>query len=118
MTRVDSDNILTMKLESVAFVYVADNLPLSAANEVHLPSGSKEYLGMLEYKKEDEAKIIQNLILGSQTYISGSCFLFENLKINQFQSPGRGLFFISLFLHGFSPSLKLPSFSANQVVLG
>ncbi|KAK7832671.1 hypothetical protein U0070_026867 [Myodes glareolus] len=33
------------------------------ANEVHLPSGPKEYLGMLEYKKEDEAKIIQNLIL-------------------------------------------------------
>lgn len=62
----------------MAFVYVADGLPLSAANEAHLPSGPKEYLGMLEYKKEDEAKIIQNLILGSQTHISGLCFLFEN----------------------------------------
>ncbi|XP_041535667.1 unconventional myosin-Vc isoform X3 [Microtus oregoni] len=36
---------------------------IEKANEVHLPSGPKEYLGMLEYKKEDEAKIIQNLIL-------------------------------------------------------
>ena len=33
------------------------------ANHVHLPSGSREYLGMLEYKKEDEGKLIQNLIL-------------------------------------------------------
>lgn len=73
---------------------------------------------MLEYKKEDEAKIIQNLILGSQTHISGSCFLFENLNISQSQSPGRGLFFFSLFLHAFPPSLKLPSFSADQVALG
>ncbi|CAH6875749.1 Myo5c [Phodopus roborovskii] len=36
---------------------------IEKANDVHLPSGPKEYLGMLEYKKEDEAKIIQNLIL-------------------------------------------------------
>ncbi|MBZ3872843.1 Unconventional myosin-Vc [Sciurus carolinensis] len=41
----------------------ADRLPLSAANDVHLSSGPKEYLGMLEYKQEDEAKLIQNLIL-------------------------------------------------------
>ncbi|KAM8781038.1 unconventional myosin-Vc isoform 2-T2 [Rhynchonycteris naso] len=33
------------------------------ASDVHLSSGSKEYLGMLEYKREDEAKLIQNLIL-------------------------------------------------------
>lgn len=59
-----------MKPGSVGFVHVADRLPLSAANNVHLPSGSKEYLGMLEYKKEDEAKLIQNLILGSQTQIA------------------------------------------------
>ncbi|ERE76287.1 myosin-Vc-like protein [Cricetulus griseus] len=56
---------LTMKQGSVASAHVADGLPLSAANDVRLPSGPKEYLGMLEYKKEDEAKIIQNLILGS-----------------------------------------------------
>ncbi|XP_052586163.1 LOW QUALITY PROTEIN: unconventional myosin-Vc [Peromyscus californicus insignis] len=36
---------------------------IEKAHDVHLPSGPKEYLGMLEYKKEDEAKIIQNLIL-------------------------------------------------------
>ncbi|EGV99859.1 Myosin-Vc [Cricetulus griseus] len=36
---------------------------IEKANDVRLPSGPKEYLGMLEYKKEDEAKIIQNLIL-------------------------------------------------------
>ncbi|VTJ70774.1 Hypothetical predicted protein [Marmota monax] len=41
----------------------ADYSPLSAASDVHLPSGPKEYLGMLEYKREDEAKLIQNLIL-------------------------------------------------------
>lgn len=55
-----------MKQGSVASAHVADGLPLSAANDVRLPSGPKEYLGMLEYKKEDEAKIIQNLILGNQ----------------------------------------------------
>lgn len=32
--------------------------------EAHAPALSKEYIGMMEYKKEDEEKIIQNLILG------------------------------------------------------
>ncbi|XP_006831700.1 PREDICTED: unconventional myosin-Vc [Chrysochloris asiatica] len=36
---------------------------IEKANDVHLSSGPKEYLGMLEYKREDEAKLIQNLIL-------------------------------------------------------
>lgn len=36
---------------------------IEKANDVHLSSGRKEYLGMLEYKREDEAKLIQNLIL-------------------------------------------------------
>ncbi|KFP33739.1 Unconventional myosin-Vc, partial [Colius striatus] len=31
--------------------------------EVHVPTLSKEYIGMMEYKKEDEERIIQNLIL-------------------------------------------------------
>ncbi|NXC70541.1 MYO5C protein, partial [Anhinga anhinga] len=31
--------------------------------EAHVPTLSKEYIGMMEYKKEDEEKIIQNLIL-------------------------------------------------------
>lgn len=34
---------------------------------MHVPSEEKEYMGMLEYKREDEAKIVQNLILGSET---------------------------------------------------
>ncbi|XP_010350689.1 unconventional myosin-Vc isoform X3 [Saimiri boliviensis] len=33
------------------------------ASDVHSSSGPKEYLGMLQYKREDEAKLIQNLIL-------------------------------------------------------
>ncbi|XP_032153321.1 unconventional myosin-Vc isoform X4 [Sapajus apella] len=33
------------------------------ANDVHSSSEPKEYLGMLQYKREDEAKLIQNLIL-------------------------------------------------------
>uniref|UniRef100_A0A8B9E8F9 Myosin VC n=1 Tax=Anser cygnoides TaxID=8845 RepID=A0A8B9E8F9_ANSCY len=32
-------------------------------NEVHVPTLSKEYIGMMEYKKEDEERIVQNLIL-------------------------------------------------------
>lgn len=32
--------------------------------EAHMPTLSKEYIGMMEYKKEDEERIIQNLILG------------------------------------------------------
>lgn len=56
-----------IKPVGVVFVYLTDCLPLSTANDVHLSSGPKEYLGMLEYKREDEAKLIQNLILGSET---------------------------------------------------
>ncbi|XP_077737256.1 unconventional myosin-Vc isoform X1 [Canis aureus] len=36
---------------------------IEKGNDVHLTSGPKEYLGMLEYKTEDEEKLIQNLIL-------------------------------------------------------
>ncbi|XP_010073119.1 PREDICTED: unconventional myosin-Vc, partial [Pterocles gutturalis] len=32
-------------------------------SEAHVPTLSKEYIGMMEYKKEDEERIIQNLIL-------------------------------------------------------
>jgi hypothetical protein len=52
------------------FVCLADHLPLFAASDVRLSSGPKEYLGMLEYRREDEAKLIQNLILGSKTWSS------------------------------------------------
>ncbi|NWV24164.1 MYO5C protein, partial [Origma solitaria] len=31
--------------------------------EAHVPTAPKEYIGMMEYKKEDEERIIQNLIL-------------------------------------------------------
>ncbi|NWQ97149.1 MYO5C protein, partial [Burhinus bistriatus] len=31
--------------------------------EAHVPALSKEYIGMMEYKKEDEERVIQNLIL-------------------------------------------------------
>lgn len=33
--------------------------------EAHVPTVPKEYIGMMEYKKEDEERIIQNLILGT-----------------------------------------------------
>ncbi|XP_073922062.1 unconventional myosin-Vc isoform X2 [Castor canadensis] len=36
---------------------------IEKASDVRLSSGPKEYLGMLEYRREDEAKLIQNLIL-------------------------------------------------------
>ncbi|KAH0619948.1 hypothetical protein JD844_014402 [Phrynosoma platyrhinos] len=36
---------------------------IETANEVLMPSTPKEYIGMLQYRSEDEAKIIQNLIL-------------------------------------------------------
>ncbi|NXK45553.1 MYO5C protein, partial [Chauna torquata] len=32
-------------------------------SEVHVPTLSKEYVGMMEYKKEDEERIVQNLII-------------------------------------------------------
>ncbi|NWH58378.1 MYO5C protein, partial [Geococcyx californianus] len=31
--------------------------------EAHVPASTKEYVGMMEYKKEDEERVIQNLIL-------------------------------------------------------
>ena len=49
----------------VVFLYLTDCVPLSTAGDVQLSSGPKEYLGMLEYKREDEARLVQNLILGS-----------------------------------------------------
>lgn len=55
------------------FVSFTDCLLLSTANDVSLSSGPKEYLGMLEYKREDEAKLIQNLILGKAW--SSACLL-------------------------------------------
>nr|XP_048723478.1 LOW QUALITY PROTEIN: unconventional myosin-Vc [Caretta caretta] len=36
---------------------------IEKANETHVPAVSKEYIGMMEYVKEDEARIIKNLIL-------------------------------------------------------
>ncbi|KAG8505333.1 Unconventional myosin-Vc [Galemys pyrenaicus] len=36
---------------------------IEKGSDVHLPTGPKEYLGILKYKQEDEAKLIQNLIL-------------------------------------------------------
>lgn len=36
---------------------------IEKASNMHVPSEEKEYMGMLEYKREDEAKIVQNLIL-------------------------------------------------------
>ncbi|KFV84686.1 Unconventional myosin-Vc [Struthio camelus australis] len=36
---------------------------IEKAKEVQVPTLSKEYVGMMEYKKEDEERIVQNLIL-------------------------------------------------------
>uniref|UniRef100_A0A8C0WYK7 Myosin VC n=1 Tax=Castor canadensis TaxID=51338 RepID=A0A8C0WYK7_CASCN len=52
----DQVKTLTKTIEKGQHVY----LPSS---DVRLSSGPKEYLGMLEYRREDEAKLIQNLIL-------------------------------------------------------
>ncbi|NXF18591.1 MYO5C protein, partial [Rhodinocichla rosea] len=57
-TRLAVENmtiILTLNLE----VTVLLCLPA----EAHVPAVPKEYIGMMEYKKEDEERIIQNLIL-------------------------------------------------------
>uniref|UniRef100_A0A8D0PBS7 Myosin VC n=1 Tax=Sus scrofa TaxID=9823 RepID=A0A8D0PBS7_PIG len=58
VTRLTSENMVYL-----CKLCLANCLPLSTANDVRLSSGPKEYLGMLEYKREDEAKLIQNLIL-------------------------------------------------------
>ncbi|XP_058851135.1 unconventional myosin-Vc-like isoform X1 [Acipenser ruthenus] len=36
---------------------------LEKVNQVHAPVAPKEYLGMLEYKKDDESRLIKNIIL-------------------------------------------------------
>uniref|UniRef100_A0A2K6SIL0 Myosin VC n=1 Tax=Saimiri boliviensis boliviensis TaxID=39432 RepID=A0A2K6SIL0_SAIBB len=41
----------------------SDLMIKTVSSDVHSSSGPKEYLGMLQYKREDEAKLIQNLIL-------------------------------------------------------
>lgn len=45
-------------------VYLQVTVLLCLTAEAHVPTLSKEYIGMMEYKKEDEERIIQNLILG------------------------------------------------------
>lgn len=110
---------LIRKPVSVVFVCLADCLPLSAANDVQLSSGPKEYLGMLEYKREDEAKLIQNLILGSKTWNSAFLFSLWKLKHQSIpkcwagQVPSLPIsFFIALPLAcGFSPSALLTRYS-------
>uniref|UniRef100_A0A8C0WRI5 Unconventional myosin-Vc n=1 Tax=Castor canadensis TaxID=51338 RepID=A0A8C0WRI5_CASCN len=64
VTRLTSENMWSLyETWDRSFVCLADHLPLFAASDVRLSSGPKEYLGMLEYRREDEAKLIQNLIL-------------------------------------------------------
>lgn len=55
---------------------------------------------MLEYKKEDEAKLIQNLILGSETWNSEFLLYFANLSISHCHSPEcwQSLLFFHCFL--------------------
>lgn len=51
-----------MTISSTINLQVTVLLCLTA--EAHAPTVPKEYIGMMEYKKEDEERIIQNLILG------------------------------------------------------
>ena len=72
------ESSLIIKPVGVVSVNLPDCLPLPIGNDVHLSSRPKEYLGMLEYKTEDEDKLIQNLILGSETWKS-ECLLCQSL---------------------------------------
>lgn len=45
-------------------IYLQITVLLCLIAEAHVPTSAKEYIGMMEYKKEDEDRIIQNLILG------------------------------------------------------
>lgn len=51
-----------MNVSSVTYLQVTVLLCLTA--EARVPALDKEYIGMMEYKREDEERIIQNLILG------------------------------------------------------
>uniref|UniRef100_A0A803VKA6 Myosin VC n=1 Tax=Ficedula albicollis TaxID=59894 RepID=A0A803VKA6_FICAL len=44
-------------------IYLKVTVFLCLTAEAHAPTVPKEYIGMMEYKKEDEERIIQNLIL-------------------------------------------------------
>lgn len=96
---------LYIKPVEVVSVNLTDCLPLPIGNDGHLSSGPREYLGMLEYKTEDEDKLIQNLILGSETWNS-ECPLLHSLLpswVGAAASPSPGFF----NLH-----------TGNQVVVG
>lgn len=45
-------------------LYLRVTVLLCLTAESHVPALSREYIGMMEYKKEDEERIVQNLILG------------------------------------------------------
>lgn len=51
-----------MNVSSVSYLQVTVLLCWTA--EARVPALDKEYIGMMEYKREDEDRIIQNLILG------------------------------------------------------
>uniref|UniRef100_A0A8C3PT13 Myosin VC n=1 Tax=Calidris pygmaea TaxID=425635 RepID=A0A8C3PT13_9CHAR len=70
VSRLTSENLVRSKCGKGKYVFVTYlaiyllvTVCLCLTAEAHAPALSKEYVGMMEYKKEDEDRIIQNLIL-------------------------------------------------------
>uniref|UniRef100_A0A7M4F7I9 Myosin VC n=1 Tax=Crocodylus porosus TaxID=8502 RepID=A0A7M4F7I9_CROPO len=65
VSRLTSENMVRFKsLIICCNIYLQVTVFLClTANELHVPAAPKEYIGMMEYKKEDEGRIVQNLIL-------------------------------------------------------
>uniref|UniRef100_A0A8D2PIR2 Myosin VC n=1 Tax=Zosterops lateralis melanops TaxID=1220523 RepID=A0A8D2PIR2_ZOSLA len=72
VSRLTSENLVRSRCRSTTQIclwhskycgYVFEISRLTQMGPSHAPTVPKEYIGMMEYKKEDEERIIQNLIL-------------------------------------------------------
>lgn len=67
-----------LKKKKNSFYSLKNSLFVFAAKRTSTPIIPKDYLGMLEYKREDEPRLIQNIILGnciSSTRGTAMCFM-------------------------------------------
>uniref|UniRef100_A0A8C3V9J9 Myosin VC n=1 Tax=Catharus ustulatus TaxID=91951 RepID=A0A8C3V9J9_CATUS len=69
VSRLTSENLVCSRCRSTTQMCLCITINLEVTvflcltAEAHAPTVPKEYIGMMEYKKEDEERIIQNLIL-------------------------------------------------------
>lgn len=76
----------------ISAVFFNQLLPISirlclAAKPASQSAIPRDHLGMLEYKREDEARLVQNIILGIQDLLGFSCLFIPSLESSENIKP-------------------------------